>query len=66
MITSRSELDFYLKADLMMNRGYFKHTIKSYFESIVYPDAVMRYLRALRLYEYYYNCGGGRVLKSLY
>lgn len=37
------ELDFYLKADMMMNRGVF--TDRIHLKNIFFPDYIMRYLR---------------------
>lgn len=64
MIGSKDELRFYLKADLMMNRGYFEYPVKLKIKEMISPDYVMRYLKALRMVEYYSNNRGG--VKALY
>lgn len=65
MIETKKELDFYLKADLMMNRGAFKKNLKVRLKDMIVPDYIMEYLRCLRKAEYYKNCRGG-VLKYFY
>ena len=55
MLTSKKELDFYLKADMMMNRGYFTKPIIRRIHELWIPDEVMNYLRAMRKYSYYSN-----------
>lgn len=59
MIETKKELDFYLKADLMMNRGAFKKNLKVRLKDMIVPDYIMEYLRCLRKAEYYKNCRGG-------
>ena len=59
MIETKKELDFYLKTDLMMNRGAFKKSLKVRLKDIIVPDYIMEYLKCLRKAEYYKNCGGG-------
>ncbi len=41
MITSRKQLKFYLQADMMMNRGYFKVPLKKRFLQLFSPDYIM-------------------------
>lgn len=53
MICSRKELKFYLQADLMMNRGYFKRSVLRRIYELWMPDEVMSFLRAMRKYSYY-------------
>lgn len=67
MIRSRKELDFYIKADCMMNRGYFRPNIKHRLMEFIKPDYVMRFLNRMRKVDYYTNCrrtaaGGGIML----
>lgn len=59
MIETKKELEFYLKADLMMNRGAFKKSLKVRLKDIIVPDYIMEYLKCLRKAEYYKNCRGG-------
>lgn len=44
MIETKKELDFYLKTDLMMNRGTFKKSLKVRLKDIIVPDYIMEYL----------------------
>ena len=41
VITSRKQLKFYLQADMMMNRGYFKVPLKKRFIQLFLPDYIM-------------------------
>lgn len=59
MIETKKDLEFYLKADMMMNRGSFKKDIKSKLKNIIVKDNIMEYLKCLRMVEYYENCRGG-------
>ena len=59
MIETKKELDFYLKADLMMNRGTFKKSLKDSLKNMIVPDYIIEYLRCFRKAEYYKNCRGG-------
>lgn len=63
MIKSKKELKFYISADYMMNRGYFKEPILKKLMAAIYPDWIMKYLVALRKAEFYSNRG---VLKYYY
>ena len=47
MIETKKELDFYLKTDLMMNRGAFKKSLKVRLKDIIVPDYIMEYLKCL-------------------
>ena len=53
MIKNKDELDFYLKADMMMNRGCFRKSLLRKLYEIWVPDEVMQYLKAMRCYSYY-------------
>ena len=53
MITSKKELQFYILADRMMNRGCFKYTLKTRILSFIYPDYIMDFLEAMRKTDYY-------------
>ncbi len=59
MISNRKELDFYIAADRMMNRGTFHRTWKGYVKDLFLPDYIMEYLTAMRKCCYFNNCGGG-------
>lgn len=62
MIYSKKKLEFYLMADMMMNRGFFKFSIRNKIKEFFATDYIMRYLSAMRKYSYYQNCvrtGGG-------
>ena len=58
MINSKLELQFYICADSMMNRGYFEKSLLMKVVSLIRPDWIMEYLTALRKVEYYSNRGG--------
>lgn len=58
MIHSKKELDFYIKADYMMNRGYFKPSFKQRLKNILFPDYIMQYLIAMRKVAYYSEVDG--------
>lgn len=58
MIKSKKELTFYIKADTMMNRGYFKTSIKQQIKNLLAPDYVMDYLVVLRECAFYINIKG--------
>lgn len=59
MIKSKKELLFYIQADSMMNKGYFRPRIKDRIKNCIKPDPISRYLKTLRRVEYYSNIGGG-------
>lgn len=64
MISSNKELYFYLKADLMMNRGIFKMSFRERLKRLLVPDPVMQYLVSLRYYDRYMS--GGGILNPFY
>ena len=65
MIRTKKELDFYIKADYMMNRGYFKPSVLSRLRSLIFPDYIMNYLVHMRKADYYSHLeGGGNVIGS--
>lgn len=55
MIKSRKELNFYIQADRMMNRGYFKPSFKQMLINILFPDHMMSFLKTMRKCDYYSN-----------
>lgn len=59
MISSKKELQFYIMADQMMNRGTFKRSIARRIYELFCPDLVMKFLRVMRKYSYYSTAGGG-------
>lgn len=52
MITKKKELDFYLMADMMMNRGKFRWSIKDRLKRVIIPDYIMQYLKSMRYVAY--------------
>ena len=54
-IKTRKQLNFYIQADRMMNRGCFKTSISRRLLDYFYKDYIMSYLVALRKYSYYIN-----------
>ena len=62
MIQSKKHLRFYLQADMMMNRGYFKVPFRIWLQELLSPDYTMKFLKAMRKVQYYSHCnvtGGG-------
>ena len=53
MISSKNELRFYIMADMMMNRGKFRWSLRDRIKHILLPDDIMRYLKSLRYCAYY-------------
>lgn len=52
-ITSRKHLRFCIQADMMMNRGYFKESLKLRLLHLVSPDYIMDFLKTMRKVQYY-------------
>lgn len=52
-IKTKKELNFYLQADMMMNRGRFKKGFYGYLKDVLSPDSIMTFLRMMRKYSYY-------------
>lgn len=52
-IKSKKELGFFLMADMMINRGYFKKSLKNRIKDFFIPDLIMDYLSTLRKASYY-------------
>lgn len=62
MIQTKKHLRFYLQADMMMNRGYFKVPFRIWLQELLSPDYTMKFLKAMRKVQYYSHCnvtGGG-------
>ena len=53
MILSKKELQFYLMADNMMNRGRFRNSLLEKIREWLNPDKSMEFLRLMRKLEYY-------------
>lgn len=58
MIKTKQELEFFLAADRIMNRGTQRRNLKAMITEILFPDYIMKYLSALRHCEYYASRGG--------
>ena len=58
MIQSKKMLKFYIMADCMMNRGYFKPTFMQRMKNILNPDYIIQYLECMRKVAYYSHRGG--------
>ena len=59
MIRTPKELQFYIMADCMMNRGYFKVPLKTRIVNLLCPDDIMSFLSLMRKCSYYGRRGGG-------
>ena len=58
MIKSKKELSFYIMADSMMNRGYFKPSLKERIKRFFIKDDIITLLRLMRKCQYYSLSGG--------
>lgn len=58
MIHSKKELAFYIKADNMMNCGYFTPSIAERLKRFVLGNDIMRFLKLMRKCQYYSHSGG--------
>lgn len=56
MIQRKKHLRFYLQADMMMNRGYFKVPFRIWLQELLSPDYTMKFLKAMRKVQYYSHC----------
>lgn len=52
-VRSKSELAFFIKADMMMNRGKFKWALTDRVKHLIMPDFIMNYLYAMRNTSFY-------------
>ncbi len=52
-IKNKKELQFYIMADMMMNRGCFKKSLKMRLRDLIAPDYVMDYLISMRKASFY-------------
>lgn len=55
MIKSKQELRFFIMADMMMNRGKFKWSLKDRIKHLFLPDNIMCYLKSMRYCDYLSN-----------
>ena len=58
MIKTKKELLFYIMADTMMNRGYFKPSLKERIKRIFMKDEILTFLKLMRKCQYYNHSGG--------
>lgn len=58
MIKSKRELSFYIMADTMMNRGYFKLPFKERIKRLFLKDDILLFLKLMRKCQYYSHSGG--------
>lgn len=62
MISSKKELQFYLQADRMMNRGEFVPSWRTRIKTLFVPDYTIQWLRAMRHVSFYKSrTGGGKI-----
>ena len=57
-IKSKTELQFFIMADTMMNRGYFKPSLKERVKRAFVKDDVLTFLKLMRKCQYYSHSGG--------
>lgn len=57
-IRTKNELKFFIMADLMMNRGYFRKPILYRIKGLFFPDYIMSFLKLMRKLSYYSHAGG--------
>lgn len=48
-------------ADTMMNRGYFKPSIKERVKRLILKDDILSFLKLMRKCQYYSHSGGGKI-----
>ena len=58
MIKSKKELSFYIMADTMMNRGYFKLPFKERIKRFFIKDDILSFLKLMRKCQYYSHSDG--------
>lgn len=66
MINDKNELQFYLFADMIMNRGYKNKSFTCKIKELITPDYIMDFLITLRKAEYYKNNDKMRYYYYLY
>lgn len=62
MIKSKKELSFYIMADAMMNRGYFRPSFKERIKRVFIKDDILLFLILMRKCQYYSQLGGVKCL----
>lgn len=62
MIKSKRELSFYIMADTMMNRGYFKPSLTERIKRFFIKDDILTFLKLMRKCQYYSQLGGDESL----
>lgn len=62
-ITNIKQLRFFIKADRMINRGYFDLPIKVRIKSFFVRDNILDYLYYMRCYSY--SLHGGVILRNV-
>ena len=63
-ISSRERLSFYIYADRMMNRGYFRVPFRQKLVNIFCPDYIMLFLNAMRRVQFYSHRGDFAILQQ--
>lgn len=61
MIKSKKELSFYIMADTMMNKGYFRPSLKERIKRVFMKDDILTFLKLMRKCQYYNQSGGGKI-----
>lgn len=65
-IKGKIELNFFIQADYMMNRGKFKRSFKDRLVEILFPDNIARLLKFMRKFQYYSYLQKGIGVKRFY
>lgn len=52
-------------ADYMMNRGYFKPSLKQRIKNFLFPDYIIQYIISMRKVAYYQQNGGDFYWQSI-
>lgn len=66
MIHNKKELQFYIMADNMMNRGQFNPSLKQRLKNIIFPDCIMQYLESMRKVSYYSHIAKPLTIKTIW
>ena len=67
MIETKKDLDNYIIADYVMNRGYTHPSFIVWIKQILFPDYLMQYLVSMRKFSFYSKkCGLRNKILSLY
>lgn len=65
MIRTKKELNFYIKADRMMQTGKFKSSLKDKLINLIVPNYIFKYCKIARKCSYLSNRGGVSPLLSM-